>query len=128
MRLGGRDNRTVAAWFGGLAMMVQVFLPLLLAAEIRLATEGELPICHVGAIAEQSQQQPTNHTHRHATTHGCPICQAAAAAQAFTAAAAPSAPVPAFLFIIPATVFGTSRFESLFAASYSARAPPSLEN
>ena len=45
MGVGTRQNRLAAGLFGGLAMAVQALLPLLLAAEIRLADAGEMPVC-----------------------------------------------------------------------------------
>src|SRR5208282_466628 len=99
MGVGTRQNRLAAGWFGCLAMAVQALLPLLLAAEIRLADAGELPI-YAQAGAEQAAG-PVTHQHRHSGSshHGgmaaCPICQAVACGQAFAdTATAPALPAP----------------------------------
>jgi len=133
MGVGSNHNRLVSAWFGGIAMAVQVLLPFLLAAEIRLADAGELPSCAPSAATEASV--PVTHRTDHSGTshHGgphngtaaCPICQAMACGQAVADTASPPA------LALPQDHVSTAEFEffpqfltGFYSSSYRARAPP----
>src|SRR5271154_1190588 len=99
MGLGTRQNRLAAGLFGGLAMAVQALLPLLLAAEIRLADAGEMPFCAPAgaeeALGPVTHRQHSSSTHHHGGMAACPICQTAACGQAIAdTAAAPALPAP----------------------------------
>jgi len=126
-----RQNRLAAGWFGCLAMAVQALLPLLLAAEIRLADAGELPIC-APAGAEQAAD-PVTHQHHHSGTshHGglapCPICQAVACGQALAdTAASPTLSTPQSYETAAAFALAAPLLQAFYYSAYRARAPPAL--
>jgi hypothetical protein len=131
MGVGTRQNRLAAGWFGCLAMAVQALLPLLLAAEIRLADAGELPL-YAPAGAEQAAG-PVTHQHHHSGSshHGgmaaCPICQAVAAGHAFAdTAASPALSAPQNYETAAAFAPPSRPLQAFYYSSYRARAPPAL--
>jgi len=129
MGVGTRQNRLAAGWFGGLAMAVQALLPLLLAAEIRLADAGEMPFCATAGAAETAgpatHRQLPSPIHRHGGMAACPICQTAACGQAIAdTAAAPALPAP-LVYEAPAGFAQPPRLsQALYSSVYRARAPP----
>ncbi len=131
MGVGTRQNRLAAGWFGFLAMAVQAFLPLLLAAEIRLADAGELPIC-APAVAEDiavpvTHRRDTSPIHHHGGMAACPICQSVACGQALADTAAPPAlTAPQILEMAAAFAPPPISLQASYSASYRARAPPGL--
>jgi hypothetical protein len=131
MGVGTRQNRLAAGLFGGLAMAVQALLPLLLAAEIRLADAGEMPVCAPAGAEEAlgpiTHRQHSSSTHHHGGMAACPICQTAACGHAFAdTAAAPALPAP--LAYETAAGFAQPPLapQALYSSSYRARAPPAL--
>jgi DUF2946 family protein len=122
MRIGGSETREVAAWFGGVAMLVQALLPLLVAAEIGLAAHHELPVAQPQAAIHD--HRPLGGAHPHPAVHGCPFCLALASGQGFVLAAAPPAPLPAVFVLALAPVIAAPHLESFFSLTYRARAPP----
>lgn len=121
-----RDRKlAIITWFGGLALIVQAVLPLLLAIEFRIATI-EAPyltatddaICGPGHDGSPRSDHPE---HKHAT---CAICIALAAAQAFTAPAQVAAPLPRIVATVPADVTPTAALAATGSRPYQARAPP----
>ncbi len=106
-------------------------MPLLLAAEIRLADAGALPSC-APTGAEQdagpvTHRQNPSSTHHHGGTAACPICQAVACAQAFAdTAAAPALPAPQSYETAAAPAPAAPHLQAFYYSSYRARAPPAL--
>jgi hypothetical protein len=131
MGVGTRQKRLAAGWFGCLAMAVQALLPLLLAAEIRLADAGELSICAMDG-AEQAAGPVTHQHHNSGSSHhggmaACPICQAVACGQAFAdTAALPALPAPQSHETAAAFAPPASHLQAFYSSSYRARAPPAL--
>ncbi len=112
-------------------MAVQALLPLLLAAEIRMANAGELPICDQAGSEQASG--PVTHQNRHSGSshHGgmaaCPICQAVACGQAIAdTAAAPPLPAPQSYAMAVAFAPQNQPLQASYSSSYRARAPPAL--
>ena len=122
MRIGGRDSRLAAAWFGGVAMLVQVLLPLLVAAEIGMAARHELSVAQAPAAIHD--HHPASGAHPHPSSHGCPLCLAIASGQGFVAAAALPVPLPALLVFAVVAAPSTPRLDSFLTLTYQARAPP----
>src|SRR5208282_6557102 len=127
MGVGTRQKRLAAGWFGCLAMAVQALLPLLLAAEIRLADAGELPIC--AQDGAELAAGPVTHQHHHSGSshHGgmaaCPICQAVACGQAFTdTAASPALSAPQSYETAAAIAPIPPHLQAFYSFSYRARA------
>jgi hypothetical protein len=130
MRFGDRTMRLAATWFGGAAMLVQILLPLLLAAEIRLADAGAFP---VGAEHVVEATPPGSLHHRHGAAHhhhdgamACPICQIVAASQAFTSAPVPMLALPRDAVVVALLPSTPRAFAARIAVSFRARAPPNL--
>ncbi len=131
MRVGTRQNRLAAGWFGGLAMAVQALLPLLLAAEIRLADAGELPICAPAGVEQAAGPVTHQHHHSGSSHHGgmaaCPICQAVATGQALAdTAASPALSAPQSYETADAFAPAAHNLQAFYYSSYRARAPPPL--
>ncbi len=129
MGRGTRQIRLAAGWFGCLAMAVQALLPLLLAAEIRMANAGEIPICTAAGLKQAAdpatdRQNPSPIRH-HGGMATCPICQAVACGQAFTdTAASPSLSAPQSYETADAFAPAVPRLQAFYYSSYRARAPP----
>src|ERR1700733_1530741 len=125
MGVGTRQNRLAAGLFGGLAMAVQALLPLLLAAEIRLADAGEMPFCATAGAAETAgpathRQLPSPIRH-HRGRAASPCGQATAPPPA-----APALPAP-LVYEAPAGFAQPPRLsQALYSSVYRARAPPAL--
>ena len=126
-----QHKRLASAWFGFAAMAVQVLLPFLLAAEIRLADAGELPSCSASAASEASVPLTHRHEHPGSSHHGdmtaCPICQAMACGHAIADTASPPA------LALPQAYVSTAEFTfhppapaGFYSSAYRARAPPEL--
>lgn len=118
-------------WLAILAVAGQVLLPFLLAFEIALlapviGSDYDTPICsalHADATPSTPGSGGTEH---HAPLAGCPICQAAAAGQAFTQPNAVPLAVPIFWTAVSRCSAASQRPAlTVAAAPYWSRAPPS---
>lgn len=132
--MGFRQKRDLrlGAWFSLLALAVQVFLPFLIAADIRVVTAQTLldapfdpaVTCLHGTPASNpaSDHAPLPPHHQAA----CPLCLALAAAHGFTSTAAPALSPPADhpTTVSPNPAAPFYRFS--VRLSYNARAPPVL--
>jgi hypothetical protein len=112
-------------------MAVQALLPLLLAAEIRLADAGELPTCALSGTEETAlpvthRQNPSPIHHHGGMSTTCPICQTVATGHAFAdTAAAPMLSTPQTYQMATAFAQPPQPFQTYYSYSYRARAPPS---
>lgn len=127
-----RDLR-LGAWFSLLALAVQVFLPFLIAADIRLAAAQTLlgapfdpaVTCLHDTPAPLPAGDHAPPTHHHPAVC-CPLCLALATAHGFTATATPDLlpPVERPALAPPSLVASLHHFS--LRLSYNARAPPAL--
>jgi hypothetical protein len=128
---GRRQRRTVAGWLGLVALAVQAFLPLLVAAEISAAASaGDRSVFELCAFGHVHAAQPGDETPATPASHDesdgklCPICIALHAGPAFTAppplALQLPAPPPA-AFSLPARQQAPP---VLALTAYRSRAPP----
>jgi hypothetical protein len=118
-------------WLAFLALAVQVLLPFLVAYEIALAStpayaEGTTVICSASSSTTIPAAHPVDHTAHHGLAAGCPLCIAAAAAHAFTAAPPVALPLPQARSVILHHAGVAPRPYASTAASYNPRAPPSI--
>lgn len=121
-----RDRKlALITWFGGLALIVQAMLPLLLAIEFRAAaieapylTATDDAICGPGHDGSPHSDHPD---HKHAT---CAICIALAAAQAFTTPPQIAAPLPRIVATVDGDLLPAAALAALDTRPYQARAPP----
>jgi len=121
-----RERRlAIITWLGGLALIVQAMLPLLLAIEFRIAaleapylTATDNALCSSG---HDGPRQSDNRDHQHTT---CPICVALAAGQAFTTPAQIDLPRPLAVAAIDGDFLHAASPEAAITRPYQARAPP----
>jgi hypothetical protein len=129
MGVGTRQKRLAAGWFGCLAMAVQALLPLLLAAEIRLANAGEIPICTPAGVKQVVL--PVTHQNRPGSSHhggmaACPICQAVACGQALAdTTTSPALSAPQSYETAAAFAPQHQPHQAFYHSPYRARGPPS---
>ncbi len=116
-----------AAWLGVLALVIQSYLPLLIAGEIRALSTANPGINLVfdagsGCLHDGSgDQQP----HGHPGGAACPICLALATAHVFASPIAPAvAPPLSEAAAAPAASPAPAGTFFHLAASYDARGPP----
>ncbi|MGH7095986.1 MAG: hypothetical protein ACREFB_20960 [Stellaceae bacterium] len=124
-RLHHGGKRRLGLWLGLAALTIQVFLPFLIAAEIRVLTEdpflfGGLDpalICSHDRDGQPTAPKPHNNT-------ACPLCTTLAAGQATPLATAAILPVPhrsaLIAQVMPAAIAPVFRHQT----SYTARGPP----
>jgi hypothetical protein len=125
-----RDTRlAIITWFGGLALILQAMLPLMLAVEFHVAaiedpylTATDDAICGAGSAGRPVSDHEDHHGHRH---NACRICATLAATQAITTPAQIDLPVPSGLVTIGLDVALAGRPAAFGSRPYQARAPPS---
>jgi Protein of unknown function (DUF2946) len=123
---GKAQRRVIAAWFGLIALALQVELPLLVAIEIslanRAAANSAFEICGYGPKAER-----THGTSHHPARDGdglCPICIALHTGSVFTAPATVALPLPSARAIAVSTPETRSAPPLVALSAYRSRAPP----
>ena len=126
-------GRTRAApegiWLALLAVAIQIFLPFLVAVEIKALSEpasaATTTIClstdSIGASAH-----PGSQTTHHGLSDGCPICVALAVGQAFTSPSPVLAPIPQTAGASVVYEAPTASPPDYASAFYNPRAPPVL--
>jgi DUF2946 family protein len=134
----GRLKRRAAAWLGLLALGIQILIPLVVAAEIGLATSAGagagsvFELCvfgHVHGVAQNDADDSAPGKSHGTTDSGlgaaCPICIALHAASPFAAPEAGPLPIPSASGIdVPILAAPIAPLFPLVAA-YHSRAPPS---
>ncbi len=126
-----RQMRRLAAWLGMLALLVQVFVPGLLAAEFRLAQEpraqGIFAFCafgHLHVTVTDDGSAPASPGHGDEAGALCPICLALLASPAFTAPLLSALPLPAAMPVEILAPSATQRPAAVLVTAYRSRAPP----
>jgi len=130
MSIRHRRGRRSGAWLGLLAVAIQIFLPFVIAAEIRAMAAEELVLADAfdpatTCLHDVSGQPRGDHrAPLHGAVSGCPICVALAAAHAFAPPAAPLQALPHVVESDLVTAAIAPRTASILAAPYQSRAPP----
>jgi hypothetical protein len=129
---GSRPKRIAfAAWLGILALAVQSFIPVLLAAEIEFAAHqpgtSVFTLCPFGHIhAAQPSADGKAPASPDGQDHGtlCPICIALQAAPPFTAPPQIALPLPASFPLETVLAEAEPAAKSVATSAYRSRAPP----
>jgi len=124
--------RRFAAWLGVLALLVQVLIPALLAAELKLAQDEHgqsvFTLCAFGhlhvATHDSSGTGPEVPGHDQDVGALCPICLALLASPAFTAPPLFSLPLPVVTPLETFTAVATQPRAAVAVTAYRSRAPP----
>lgn len=123
---GNTQRRIIAAWFGLIALALQVELPLLVAIEIsfanRAAANSAFEICGYGPKAERTHE--ISHHPPRDRDGLCPICIALHAGPAFTATATVAPPLPAARAIAVSAPEMRPAPHLIVLGAYRSRAPP----
>ena len=119
----------MGAWLAVLALTLQTFVPLLVAADIAEMTGQPYAnaehICSYGPAADPSHGTGDHHQ-KPGLAGGCPICTALAAAQAYTAPAPVLLTPPRGGAILTLSTTGDRIVGAVATASYDPRGPPSI--
>ncbi len=116
MGVGRRSWFTARATLAMFAIVVQIMLPFVLAADIAAAANAA-PICHVPTGDEQKNHQPN-------PANACPICTALAATIAATAPSPPAIPLPRIVVAGAMVIPQEDSAAISIVISYRSRAPP----
>lgn len=124
--------RRLAAWLGVLALLVQVLIPALLAAEIKVAQDGRgqsvFTLCAFGhlhlATRGDGGTAPATPGHDDDAGALCPICLALLASPAFTAPPLVGLPLPAATSFATFAIAATRPLPTSATTAYRSRAPP----
>ena len=121
----------LAAWLGLLALAVQSLIPVLLAAEIEIAStqsgKSVFTLCafgHIHAAQPAADGKASGSTGDEDQGTVCPICIALQAAPPFTAPAQIALPLPAGRPLACVTAIAVQAPERIATAAYRSRAPP----
>ena len=127
----GRQLRRLAAWLGMVALLVQVLVPALLAAEINLAQEEHgqsvFTLCafgHVHLGVPGDNTAPADAGHHDDAGALCPICLALLASPAFTAPPSVGLPLPVAVRLEVFVPVPSRPPTTAVATVYRSRAPP----